>query len=356
MKRLSLRIWRWMVSWLTREGEPHEIPLSDFPRLSQELKPGDVLLVEGRTRIASVIKLITHSPWTHSALYVGRMEQIRDPHLRGLALRRGPIDPGEQLLVEALLGQGTLVSPLSNYREEHLRVCRPQGLCPEDAERVVAHTLRRLGSDYDVRQLFDLARFFLPWGVLPRRWRSSLFEGGAGDTTRSICSALIAEAFASVDYPILPFVERRKDGSLRFFRRNPRLFTPRDFDYSPYFHILKYPFLGLDHPGLYRRLAWSTPTVFYSDAGRSFRASVRLARASEESPAVALAPEPAAPVDRTGSSIGALRPEKTRFGAAVRSLAPRLPRPTGTRRQRPNGASESLPMAASLPAPTQEVG
>jgi hypothetical protein len=110
MKRLTFRIWRWMVSWLKREGAPHESPLCDFPWLSEELTPGDVLLVEGRTRVGGVIK-------------------------------------------------------------------------SDDAKRVIAYVVRRLGSDYDVCQPFDLARLFMPWSVLPRRWRASFFESRAGDTT-----------------------------------------------------------------------------------------------------------------------------------------------------------------------------
>jgi hypothetical protein len=285
MKRLSFRIWQWMVSWLTQDGEPHEIPLCDFPRLSDELKPGDVLLVEGRTRVGGVIKLITQSAWTHSALYIGRLQDIQDEAQRRLVGQFYLAPPDERLLIEALLGEGTRVSPLSKYRGDHLRICRPQGLCPDDAQQVIAYAIRRLGSDYDVRQLLDLARFFLPWSVLPRRWRSSLFEGRVGDTTRNVCSCLLAEAFDSVDFPILPFVERREDGSLRFFKRNPRLFTPRDFDYSPYFHIIKYPFLGLDDLGVYRSLAWSRSPLVYSDSGRSYRASLSFARPSERLPA-----------------------------------------------------------------------
>lgn len=284
MKRLTFRIWQWMVSWLTREGTPHEIPLCDFPRLSEELTPGDVLLVEGRTRVGGVIKLITQSAWTHSALYIGRLQDIQDAALRRLVVQFYPAEGDERLLIEALLGEGTRISPLSKYRGDHLRICRPQGLCPDDAQRVIAYAIRRLGNDYDVRQLLDLARFFLPWSVLPRRWRSSLFEGRAGDTTRNVCSCLLAEAFDSVDFPILPFVERREDGSLRFFKRNPRLFTPRDFDYSPYFHIIKYPFLGLDDLGVYRSLAWSRSPLVYSDSGRSYRASLSFARPSGRLP------------------------------------------------------------------------
>ena len=142
---------------------------------------------------------------------------------------------------------------------------QPKSLSPKDAARVISHAISRLGSSYDVRHLLDLARFFFPWAVLPRRWRSSLFEHNAGAPTRTVCSSLLAEAFNAVDFPILPFIDRRVDGSLRFFKRNPRLFTPKDFDYSPYFDIIKYPFLGLDDLGIYRKLPWADSELIYND-------------------------------------------------------------------------------------------
>lgn len=279
MKRISTRLWQWMTDWLTMEGEPHEVPLCDFERLSEELRPGDVVLVEGRSRISEVIKMITQSSWTHSALYIGRLHDIEDPGLRSLVVEYYQRDHSEQLMIEALLGEGTRVTPLSRYRQDHLRICRPHGLSPGDAQKVIAYAIRRLGSDYDVRQLLDLARFFFPWGILPRRWRSSLFQHNAGGPTRTVCSCLLAEGFSTVDFPILPFIDRRDDGTLRFYKRNPRLFTPKDFDYSPYFHIIKYPFLSLEDVGVYRKLPWSSRPVIYSEKGRTFRAAVGMALA-----------------------------------------------------------------------------
>ena len=113
MKRLTFRIWQWMVSWLKREGAPHEIPLCDFPPLSEEPRPGDVLLVEGRARVGGVIKPITQSAWIHSALYIDRPQDIQDGALRRLAAQFYPAEPDEQLPIEAPLGEGTRVSPLS---------------------------------------------------------------------------------------------------------------------------------------------------------------------------------------------------------------------------------------------------
>jgi hypothetical protein len=207
----------------------------------------------------------------------GALHDIEDRTLRNLVVQHYQRDHSEQLLLEALIGEGTRISPLSRYAHDHLRICRPHGLSRGDAQRVIGYAIRRLGSDYDVRQLLDLARFFLPWGIVPRRWRSSLFQANAGGVTRTVCAGLIAESFGAVDFPILPFIDRRADGTLRFFKRNPRLFTPRDFDYSPYFDIIKYPFLGIDEIGLYRRLPWCRTQVLLSDRSRSYRAAVSAA-------------------------------------------------------------------------------
>ncbi len=279
MAAIDQRLWRRITEWLTKERSPHEFPLCDFQRLSQQLRPGDVLLVEGKSRVSDVIKLITQSPWTHSALYIGRLRDIRDRALREAIIAHYQPDYSSPLIIEALLGQGTRVAPLAEYEGAHLRICRPDTLTPADAQRVIAYVACRLGSDYDVRHLLDLARFFFPWTILPRRWRSSLFEHNAGEPTRSVCSCLLAEAFSRVDYPILPFIERRDDGTLRFYKRNPRLFTPKDFDYSPYFSIIKYPVLALDDIGVYQHLPWSAEPLIYSDRDRRYSADVASALA-----------------------------------------------------------------------------
>ncbi len=285
------------TEWLIRDGPPPLTPLCDFKRLQFELRPGDVLLVEGRSRVAEVIKTITQSPWSHAALHLGRLHDIRDPELREQVLAHYDGDPEEQLLVEAIMGKGTIVTPLSTYREDHLRICRPASLSPDDAQRVIAYCVRRLGLDYDVRHILDLARFFFPWGVLPRRWRSSLFQHNAGEPTRAVCSTLIAEAFMAVDYPILPFIDREQDGSIRFFKRNPKLFAPRDFDTSPYFDIIKYPFLGIDELGLYRKLPWSTEDTYYNDEPEGI---------ARPEPAPAATPEPVATSDDGEHHLSAL--------------------------------------------------
>lgn len=254
----GLKAWlaRTITAWLTVEKPAERTPLCDFERIRYEIRPGDVLLVEGRTRVSDVIKNITQSPWTHTALYLGRIGDIDDPRVREHVAYCYDGDPNAQIVVEALLGRGTIISNLDKYRNDHLRICRPDGLSRRDAQTVIAYAVHHLGCDYDVRQLLDLARFLFPYGILPRRWRSSLFEHNAGFPTRTVCSSMIASAFNHVHFPVLPVMRRLENGELRMYKRNARLYTPRDFDYSPYFEIIKYPYLGIQDKSLYRSLPW----------------------------------------------------------------------------------------------------
>ncbi|MEN8171218.1 MAG: YiiX/YebB-like N1pC/P60 family cysteine hydrolase [Pseudomonadota bacterium] len=260
-----MNILRWLqnrlIHWLVEEEIPDESMLCNFEQLQYEIRPCDVLLVEGKSRISEVIKNVTHSSWSHAALFIGRIHDIQDDQLQDYVRYHYQGDPREPLVIEALLDEGTIVVPLSKYHGYHLRICRPKGLIPQDSDTVISYALKHLGNDYNVRQLLDLARFLFPYNLLPRRWRSSLFAHNAGIPTSTVCSSMLASAFAQVHYPILPVVRREGGGRLRFFKRNHRLFTPSDFDYSPYFEIIKYPVMGLDDLAVYRRLPWKDGLV-----------------------------------------------------------------------------------------------
>lgn len=254
-------LWARATAWLNRELPQQDVPPCDFERLSYEIRVGDVLLVEGRSRLAQVIKLVTLTSWTHAALYIGRLHEIDDPRMRERVREHYGADADEQLIIEALLGYGTIVAPLAKYSEDHLRICRPAQLARRDAQAVINYCAARLGTDYDVRQLFDLARFLVPYGILPRRWRSSLFTHHPGGPTKTVCSTLLAEAFASVHYPVLPLLREDASGKLQLRKRNFKLFTPSDFDYSPYFDIIKYPLMSFDDLSVYRRLPWDPESM-----------------------------------------------------------------------------------------------
>jgi hypothetical protein len=263
-----------VIRWLIHEQQATDVPQCDFDRLSFEIRPCDVLLVEGRSRVSEVIKTITQSQWTHSALYIGRLHDIQDKVTREHISWLYDGDPNDQLLIEPLLGKGTIVSSLKEYAEDHVRICRPMGLVRSDVEQVVNFAAQHLGRDYDVRQLLDLARFVFPYGFLPRRWRSSLFEHNVGLPTRTVCSTMIAAAFSSVHFPILPVVRRTESGAIKLYKRNTRLYVPRDFDTSPYFAIIKYPMLGMDDLAVYRQLPWDTEGVVCNDEKECYLPSV----------------------------------------------------------------------------------
>jgi len=254
-----------LVRWLNHKRPRSQFPLSDYNTLRREIKQCDVLLIEGRSRVSDVIKMVTQSPWSHAALYLGRLHDIEDPELRQLVRNHYAGDAADQLLIESELGQGTVIRTLSVYQDDHARICRPTGLEYNDSQQVIRYAISRLGTDYDIRQVIDLARFLFPWFILPRRWRSSLFSRRPGRSTRTVCSTMIAESFGFVQFPILPLVKADAADDLQLFRRNPKLCTPRDFDYSPYFDIIKYPFYDFRHHKNYRLLPWSSSSTLTED-------------------------------------------------------------------------------------------
>jgi len=93
-----------IVSWLTAEQAYANPPLCDFDRVRYEIRPCDVILVEGRSRVSEIIRTVTQSPWSHSALYIGRVHDIDDEELREKVLSFYDGDPNEQLIIEAWLG------------------------------------------------------------------------------------------------------------------------------------------------------------------------------------------------------------------------------------------------------------
>jgi hypothetical protein len=233
MNRLGLFLARFLEKQVS-----HTPPFEavDPATLQATLRPGDVLLVEGSSRISLAIKYLTQSTWSHAALYVGD----------ALLGRHSPAPAGA--LIEADLQRGVVAVPLAKYAAANTRICRPVGLTPEDRGAVVQYMVGSLGKSYDLRNVFDLMRFLLPQPPVPTRWRRRMLALGSGDPTRAICSTLIAQAFQSVRYPILPefssVIEHGAGAGEIFVRelwhiRHYSLFTPRDFDVSPYFQIVK---------------------------------------------------------------------------------------------------------------------
>jgi hypothetical protein len=202
---------------------------ADPAALEATIQTGDVLLVEGNSHISGVIKYLTQSTWSHAALYVGPIVP-KDGH------GTEPLS-----LIEANLSQGVVSVPLSKYLKFHTRICRPVGLSREHCERVCRYAIDRIGFKYDLKNIIDLVRYLVPLPV-PQRWRRRMIGLGSGDPTQLICSGMIAQAFQSVRYPILPRITLVESSSARreiMEIRHSSLFVPRDFDISPYFAVVK---------------------------------------------------------------------------------------------------------------------
>lgn len=234
MNRLLVKIGQGLARYLDQPLRGYEpFAVSDPAKLLAAMQPADVLLVEGNHRVSTAIKYLTQSTWSHSALFVGDFQGT------GLGVEA-------PALIEADMQHGVVAVPLTRYTNLNTRICRPVGLSDADRQGVCQYAIARLGHTYDLRHIFDLARYLLPVPPVPVRWRRRMFALGSGDPTRAICSTLIAQAFQSVRYPILPRIERRMEeqGSEYTIReilhiRHYSLFTPRDFDISPYFRVIK---------------------------------------------------------------------------------------------------------------------
>jgi Permuted papain-like amidase enzyme, YaeF/YiiX, C92 family len=177
------------------------------------LDPGDVLLSDGNTRVAALVKRITQSSWSHVSMYVGPLEEGPDP----------------PCIVEADIAARVRSIRLSELNALHVRVLRPIGLNDIDRRRLADWVLNRIGGEYDLAHAWALGRNLLRQR-LPTRLRS-LPNTIAKSATRFICCSLLAHAFALVGYPILP-VGVSPSGV------DQRNLTPGDFEHASVFKVV----------------------------------------------------------------------------------------------------------------------
>ena len=261
LNRLKEYISAWILRFLstpTVRYAPFFAPDPEVVRRS--LQPGDVVLIEGNTRLSAIIKFLTQSTWSHAALYVGE--------------RPGDTAPNGEpnVLLEAEAATGVITVPLSKYVHFNLRICRAVGLDDASKQKVVDYALARIGKLYDSRQIVDLARYLFPYPPVPVWFRRRMLSIGSGDPTKAICSTLIAEAFTSIHYPILPesvSIDGKTYGIAPYVQseidhiRKHGLYTPRDFDVSPYFSIVK---PSLDDGFDYHKLVWAPSVLAAADS------------------------------------------------------------------------------------------
>ena len=225
------------------------LPTSSREQIAATLRKGDVLLVEGTSRFSTAIKYLTQSTWSHAALYIG-------DHL-------GPVPEGQEprVLCDVDVNDGVRLIPMSTFSDLHTRICRPVGLSEAEINALVTFMVSRVGYSYDLKNILDLARYLIRTPPLPGSMKRRIIALGSGQPTQAICSTLLAQAFGSLHYPILPEVELIEPGTPGAKQamaeilhiRHYSLYMPRDFDTSPFFRIIK-PRIesGFD----YHRLVW----------------------------------------------------------------------------------------------------
>lgn len=230
---LKQRLTGLLVGHLTGTAQGYQaFAVSSTEYLQSILRVGDVFLVEGNQRFSTAVKYLTQSTWSHAAMFVGPLESFETS------------DGDIPSIIEADLRNGVIAVPLSKYAGFNVRICRPVGLNDDDRKKIAQFMLDSIGMSYDLKNIIDLARYLIPTPPVPRRWRRKMLALGSG-------------------YPILPEVEQLTEQECEQCRETVReiwhirhhsLFTPRDFDVSPYFEIIK-PTIerGFD----FRQLNWS---------------------------------------------------------------------------------------------------
>jgi len=190
---------------------------ADPESLSAVLRNGDVLLTEGNTRAAALIKRITGSTWSHVSMYVGPLEEGPDP----------------RCIVEADIAQGVRSIRLSELEGLNVRVLRPIGLNDAARSRLAEWVVSRIGGEYDLKHAWALARSFLR--LPPKAGMPPAPNGIAESATRFICSSLVANAFALVGYPILPI----HTAVAAVSTTDHRYVIPSDFERAPVFEVVR---------------------------------------------------------------------------------------------------------------------
>lgn len=249
MLSLPRLLGRTLARFLSKPRRRHsELPTSPPQLLAATLRKGDVLLVEGNSRFSTAIKYLSQSTWSHAALYIG-------DHL-------GPPAPGQEALLfcDVDINVGVRLIGLSEFAGLHTRICRPVGLGSAEIEALVHYMVSRVGNSYDLKNIFDLARYLIRSPPLPSSVKRRFLELGSGEPTKAICSTLLAQAFGAIQYPILPDIghapapDADDDADTEVLHhRHHSLYLPRDFDVSPFFNVVK-PRLqsGFD----FHRLVW----------------------------------------------------------------------------------------------------
>ena len=245
MNRILEIVGRRLGAYLTREAHAHSTsPPSDFRRLRNALRPADVLLVEGNSRISTAIKYLTQSTWSHAALYVGEAMQLRDKDGQPLEF------------IEADVLEGVRAVSVRAFAGFHCRICRPINLSPDDAAGLIKFASDHIGHRYDLKNIIDLARYLFPTPPVPTRWRRRMIAFGKWRSNEShmLNSHCASVSVGPVSSPRRGYNNQYGNVAKILRARHHSLYVPRDFDVSPYFAVVK---PSLDAGFDYRAVTWA---------------------------------------------------------------------------------------------------
>jgi len=192
----------------------------DTGALCALLRPGDVLLTDGNTRMAALVRCLTRSTWSHVSMYVGPLEEGPDP----------------LCIVEADIAAGVRAVRLSELQGLRVRALRPTGLVDADQRRLADWVVSRIGDEYDMAQAWALGRRFLRLPLAshaphaPHAPRSV-----AQGRMQFICSTLLAQAFLLIGCPITPTQIGIRDA----WAVDHRYVIPRDFESASGFEVVR---------------------------------------------------------------------------------------------------------------------
>ncbi len=188
------------------------------------LQPGDVILVAGKTRFASIVCKLTRSTWSHVAIYVGVGHHPDPAHC----------------IIEADVEAGVRMITLAELADHDIQVVRASRLPDSSRQELIGYLLARVGHRYDLDHVIELARLMLlapsPLGrwLSPKRMRRA-------DPTRAICSTLVAHALftAGVSVGAAPLVAARlqhaSDATQSDLAEALDYLVPGDFERLPEF-------------------------------------------------------------------------------------------------------------------------
>ncbi len=218
--RLRARLLAALEIFLAQPVKRYSSAITTNPEsLSSVLRDGDVLLTEGNTRVAGLVKCLTRSPWSHVSMYVSPLGEGPDP----------------RCIVEADIAAGVRAIRLSDLQGLNVRVLRPIGLSDAARGRLAEWIVGQIGVEYDLDLAWALTRRFLPLRrkvVFPHA-PAGIAEGA----TRFICSTLVANAFALVGYSIQPV----HAAGTAVSSADHRHVVPSDFEGASVFEVVSPP-------------------------------------------------------------------------------------------------------------------